>query len=115
MNTEEGELVCVWNGTIGHDVYLGALKGLAPFPGRDVGPEAIAKTAGHARPVGDLILTFLTDRGPMTQSQLASACNRAANETRKVMRRLAHRGAIALVQPSLFAMDPVDGQLWRRT
>lgn len=113
MNTQEYEMVCVWNGTIGHDVYLGALKGVEPFyakPATAVTLPVITKTAS----IPDLVVQALR-RAPMTQSQLASACNRSASDTRRALRRLAARGLVELQQASLFAMEPHDGQLWRVT
>lgn len=108
----EHELVCVWSGSM-NGTYLGALKGVAPFAVKEMTSESVSKSAKKAQKIGALILRMLKTRGPQTQSQLASACNRAAGETRKALRRLADRGRIEVTQPCLFAMDPLDGQLWR--
>lgn len=111
MDTQEYDLV--WNGAIGHDVYLCALKGCGPILVREPAHDPLAVLAHQKVPTGQLILQALVARGPLTQTQLASACNRAQRETRQALRRLADRGTVVLEQPCLLAMDPHSGQRWR--
>lgn len=106
MLTDRVDMDVVWDGRRG--VYLTALKGVAPFDVRlapaSGAPEALTT---------DLITVALGAHRGLTQSQLASACNRSAGATRHALRRLAKRGHVILVEPCLFAMDPQAGALWR--
>lgn len=112
MLPEEFEFTTVWSGSdVG--VYLGALKGVEPFMVKEIAAEQISKSVLKTRRISTLILQILRKGGPMTQSQLASACNRAASETKKALCRLAGRGLVELEQPCLLAIEPHDGQRWR--
>lgn len=109
MNIQEHDFDVVWNGSM-TGIYLGALKGVEPFIAKP------ADVVGHPDALTtDLILTVLGQRGALTQSQLASACNRSAGATRHALHRLAKRQLVQLVEPCLFAMDPQAGALWRLT
>lgn len=108
MQTEHYETV--WDGSM-TGVYLGALKGVEPFLAKPAqGKESSPR---HWTPTGRLIKTLLREKGPLTVTQLASACNRAHGETRKCLRRLVTRGTVVLEQPCLLAMAPHSGQRWR--
>lgn len=113
MQTQEYDLDVVWNGAIGHDVYLCALKGFDPIAVRGVEHAQKAAETNYTIPTSQLIIRALSARGSLTQTELASACNRASRATRKALMRLAERGTVVLEQPCLLAMGPRHGQLWR--
>lgn len=110
-DTEKYDYTTVWAGQPG--LYLTALNGIEPFATREMTGSNLPDKGHWQMPTGKLIVKVLSERGPLTQTQLASACNRAYGEVTRSLRRLAAKGAVFLEQPCLLAIAPKAGQLWR--
>lgn len=113
MNTEPIEFETAWCGEMKH-TYLGALKGIEPFAGKEIQIAGPVAQDRWTQPTGKMIMQLLRDRGPMTQTQLSTACSRDNHDVRKALRRKAAKGEVILVQPTLLDLMTVHaGQLWR--